>query len=107
MARRGYVPSGPVEPVSLGDGDVLHVQRGDGDDGQRLFLIVNDTLLGTDWVDASPMGVSNPRAIGPGHFVASYTDASGGSVPVVFSWVGGRLRPDRIAPGHCQPNTGC
>ena len=107
MARRGYVPSGPVEPVSLGDSGVLYVQRGDGSDGQRLFLIVNDTFLGTDWVDASPMGVSNPRASGPGQFVASYTDASGGSVPVVFLWTGGRLRPDRIAPGHCQPNTGC
>jgi serine/threonine-protein kinase len=107
MARRGYGPSGPVEPVSLGDSGVLYVQRGDGSDGQRLFIVVNDTFLGTDWVDASPMGVSNPRASGPGQFVATYTDASGGAMPVVFSWSGGRLRPDRIAPGHCQPNTGC
>jgi hypothetical protein len=107
MARRGYAPSGPVEPVSLGESGVLYVQRGDGTDGQRLFLVVNDTFLGTDWVDASPMGISNPRASGPGQFIASYTDASGASVPVMFSWTEGRLRPDRIAPGHCQPNTGC
>jgi hypothetical protein len=107
MARRGYTPTGPVEPVPLGDGGALYVQRGDGDDGQRLFVVVNDRLLGTDWVDASPMGVSNPRAIGSGQFIASYPDGDGGVVPVVFSWTGGRLRPDRIAPGHCQANTGC
>jgi eukaryotic-like serine/threonine-protein kinase len=107
MARYGHTPLGPVEPVPLDRNNVLYVQRGQGADGQRLFIALNDRFLGTDWEDASPMGVSNPQAIAPGQFVASYADGAGGVVPVVFTWNGGRLRPDRTAPGHCQPTTGC
>lgn len=107
MASRGYTPSGPVEPVPVSGSGVLYVQRGRGTDGHRLFITLNDRFLGTDWQDASPMGVSNPRAIGPGQFVVSYADGAGGAVPVVFTWNGGTLQPDRIAPGHCLPTTGC
>ncbi len=107
MSRRGYTPSGPVVPVSLSRNAVMYVQRGDGDDGQRLFIVVNDTFIGTDWEDASPEGVSNARAIGPGRFLVTYAREDGLPVPVVFTWDGDRLMPSTIAPGHCLPTTGC
>lgn len=107
MSRRGYTPSGPVVPVSLSRNAVMYVQRGDGDDGQRLFIVVNDTFIGTDWENASPDGVSNARAIGPGRFLVTYAREDGLPVPVVFTWDGDRLMPSSIAPGHCLPTTGC
>lgn len=106
MQQRRYVPSGPVEPVPINSDAVLYVQRGDGPDGQRLFIFLNDRFLGTDWQDASP-AVSNPRSIGPGQFAVSYADGDGGSVPVIFQWNGGGISPNRTAPGHCLPTTGC
>jgi serine/threonine-protein kinase len=107
MASRGYAPSGPVVNVPAG-GSLVSVQRGDGADGQRLFIAVDGAYLGTDWVDASPMGVSNPRVVGQGQFSATYTNYDGQPpVTVTFTWNGSRLSPNAVAPGHCQPNTGC
>jgi hypothetical protein len=108
MASRGYAPSGPVVNVPAGGGSVLSVQRGDGADGQRLFILVDGAYLGTDWQDASPMGVSNPSAVGRGQFSATYGNYQGEPpVRVTFTWNGGRLSPNATAPGHCLPNTGC
>jgi hypothetical protein len=107
MASRGYAPSGPTVNVPAG-GSVVSVQRGDGADGQRLFIAVDGAYLGTDWVDASPMGVANPRVVGQGQFSAAYTNYDGQPpVSVTFTWNGSRLSPNAVAPGHCQPNTGC
>jgi hypothetical protein len=107
MSRQGYAPSGPVVPVPANGNATLYIQRGEGADGQRLFVFLNDRYVGTDWEDASPMGISDPQATGRGEFVAHYTDSEGRLMPVTFRWQGNRLRPDGIAPGHCQPTTGC
>ena len=108
MAARRYSPSGPVVNVPTGDGSVLSVQRAVGADGQRLFILLNGAYLGTDWQDASPMGVSNPVMVGEGQFSATYGNYEGEPpVTVIFRWNGQSLRPSTIAPGHCQPNTGC
>jgi len=107
MVARGYTPAGPVVRVPTGDGSVVSVQRGDGADGPRLFLLLNDRYLGTDWVDPSPLGLSDPVPAGPGRFAAAYGDGNGGSVTVIFEWRGNGFRPDRIAPGHCRTADRC
>jgi hypothetical protein len=107
MASRGYTPSGPVVTIPAG-GSIVSVQRGDGADGQRLFIAVDGGYLGTDWEDDSPMGVSNPSVVGQGQFSATYANDEGRPpVTVTFTWNGSRLTPNAVAPGHCQPNTGC
>ena len=107
MAARAYAPAGPVLRVPTGDGSTVAVQRGDGPDGPRLFLLLNDRYLGTDWVDASPLGVSDPVPVDTGSFAAAYGDGNGGAVTVTFTWTGRGFRPDRIAPGHCQTADRC
>ncbi|MGD9891232.1 MAG: serine/threonine-protein kinase [Dehalococcoidia bacterium] len=107
ILRQGYLPSGPVVPVPLGRNAVMYVQRGDGSDGQRLFIFINDRFIGTDWEDASPEGVSNARAVGTGRFAADYEQDDGPPVTVVFTLTEDGLEPNAVAPGHCEPGRRC
>ena len=107
MLRRGYLPSGPVVPVPLARNAVMYVQRGDGADGQRLFIFVNDRFIGTDWEDASPDGVSNARSVGTGQFAATYSQDNGPPVTVTFTLTDDGLQPSAVAPGHCLPGRRC
>jgi serine/threonine protein kinase len=107
MLRRGYLPSGPVVPVPLARNAVMYVQRGDGADGQRLFIFVNDRFIGTDWEDASPDGVSNARAVGTGQFAATYSQDNGPPVTITFTLTEDGLQPNAVAPGHCEPGRRC
>jgi hypothetical protein len=101
MASRGFTPSGPVVTVPAG-GSTLLVQRGTCGDGcDMLFIFLDNRFLGTDWPQPSAR-IVDVQAAGDGRFVATYADASGAPVPVTFTWSGGRLRPNAIAPGQCQ-----